>query len=1523
MNRLLLFPFAFFLGWLQAENTAPGLPFLHEIPAKMLADSLPPAINCPAGATYQLGPAQCDTVLNYTVVAYDNQPGFVLTQPGGLPSGAPFPIGATVNSFLVTDAAGNTATCSFTVTVMDYSTALICEDIVVVELGDNCSATPDWDLLVENELASCPQSYVVEIDRTAPAGNGPWLPANIGPADKNKTFAARVRNIHNDNTCWGNIMVKDKQGPDIICPDVFIPCEVAPVSPAFLLDSLGIANAYPQISDNCGVVTDTSFLSFLTFVDEFDPQTQVLKYTRRVWTATDDSGNKSSCEQYIYQIKSNLQEVFFPADITFECSDTLNESPAAAGLPYIELAGHIFPLNACAMVFTHVDSVAVTCGHAARIYRKWYLLDSETSDEREGLQIIDIQDNLPPLVSCPDQLTATLDASDCLVTAPLPDVEISDACSGITSFTASWMQGNMPRTQAGTLTAFPGNEMADNQKMGLMPDVTGFPLGATVITYLATDQCGNTGSCQWTITLLDLDPPTAVCATLAEVFLNADGHVAAPASALDAGSDDDCLPASFKIKLLSAGACAENADFADQILLCCADQADTLTAMLRVYDIQVPQGVVPETFGEGHFSDCTGRIILRDTFPPVCDNLPDITVSCSEYDPTFKNFGNFAYSCTVDSFFTEIDYSIFDTLCKVGTITRTFNIVYATGQTAYCLQNITFDPEEQHYYVRFPDDLFVTTCSYQQDYGKPEVYSAPGSCQTMDITFLDEVDSTVANACFEIQRTWFIRNACHFNPALPLTMVPNPQVMAGPVVSAPGTTGPWAPTGQFANFWSANTNGYFYTQKIQVRDVVAPVLDSCTQTVHVFQDSTNNNIQLWNESYWLDFPHLTHDLCESDINLSITATDACGGGDLTINYELFLDLDGDNLQETVVSSTNLPGYNTIHYDNYASFNYNGGTIRQFDERTVPPNQKWGFALQTVRSDTQATATVRFNSLLSPNLYFRPQLPYGNHRILWKVTDACGNQTTCVRHFTIRDGKAPEISCPDSLTIFFDDEPGVATLYQVQVLWSIADNCTPANQIKTGMRIAGEGTGFPDAPSLQYLEFTCIPDANTDQHVEAWVKDVSGNTRFCVIAIHIDSCNIELPAQPNHIIGKITTENELAVKDVSVLAHLSSEATAITLGDTTNVDGDYDIVLDSTTVGNTFVGGIATLFPYKNTEPLNGVTTFDLLQISRHILGLDTLDSPYKIIAADANKSGLVTSFDVVEFRKLILGINEALPLNTSWRFVPADYVFPDPLNPFEPDFPESDTSTYFLNGGVFDFIGIKVGDVNMSVDPQNVDGDIPERGAQALPVQTAQREVEEGETFAVPFTTEQASAGFQFTLSYKGLEVLKIVPEKGISAEQFALFSQKNAVTVACENTEPVAFTIRFRALQSGALCDLLSIDSRITPAAAWLPGKGKQVTPATVALAFMEPGGFALLQNQPNPFQEKTTIRFQLPAATDATLKIFDSNGRVIFTKTGYYEKGLQSVPVNLRGTQPGVYYYSLETPEYRAMKKLLVIGY
>ena len=1513
MSRFLLLPLLFVLHMLNAENAS------TRIPALILADSLPPAINCPGNISFTLTAGDCDTIVNYTVVAYDNEPGFVLSQVGGLVSGSPFSIGEIINSFLVTDVAGNTAACSFTVTVYNFPHLLQCEENQIIALDAACTAMAAWDVLLENLQTGCPENYVVELDKTLPFGNGPWVPASLSLADKDKTYAYRLRNLDNADACFGNISVKDQQGPKMICEDVTVPCEVTPVTPQFLFNSLGIGIGYPQISDNCGVVTDTNSLSTLQFVDVFDPLTQVLKYTRRIWSATDDSGNKSSCEQYIYQVKTNLAEVFFPADVTFECSDTLLFGPAFAGQPYIEFAQHIFPLNACAIVNTHVDSFGLLCGQSRQVFRSWYLLDSETAQERSGIQLIDIQDVLPPQVACPGQLTISVETSSCLGTVSFPDAVITDGCSHITSFLARWMQGDTIRTQTGTLEGFTGSDPLINDTLGLLAAVSAFPIGTRQITYVATDACGNTGSCQWTLTVLDFDVPLAICDTLKQVILGPDGQLTLPAATLDSGSGDACSPVFFKTRLNTPGACQSALEWDDNVLLCCADLGDTLTAILRVYDVTVPPGEVSNIFGAGHFAECTARIVVTDTLPPLCDNLPDLTVSCGVFDPTFAAYGDFPFSCSVDSSFIQLDYSLFDTLCRVGTITRTFNIVNAFGQTSYCLQQITVDPEEQHYYVRFPDDFNLTACTEGSNYGMPAVFQLPGSCERIDISFNDIIDTTVTGACFGIERTWVIRNLCHYNQSLPLVMVPNPQVLTGPVVSAPGTTGIWAPTALFENFWSANTNGYQYTQHIKVSDQLAPVIKSCPVTEQVFQDSSNNNTQIWNETYWQDTQHQTSDLCEGALDLGITANDACSGGELSFRYWLFLDLDGDNIQETVVNSDNLPGFNSIRYNNSNTPNFGGGTLRQFDERAVPASQKWGFALQVVQSDTQATAYVRFNSAQSPQVYGQPQLPYGKHRIQWTVTDPCGNATTCFYNFTIRDGKAPDITCPTDFTVSFEEaDPGVATLQLADVLWSAADNCSPANQIATALRLSGGGAGFPGNP-VQHLDFTCLADADSNRMVEVWVKDVAGNARFCAVNVHVDSCDLEVPAQPNHLVGTVKLETGLGIKDVAIQAFLTKDTASLILPDTTDTNGAYDIFIDPVAIGSTFIGGTAAIIPYKNTSPLEGVTTFDLLLISKHIIGLDTLDSPYKIIAADANKSGIVTSFDVVELRKLILGIYDSLPDNTTWRFVPADYVFPDSINPFVPAFPESDSTYYFLNGGKFDFIGLKVGDVNVSVDPQMLDADIPERRERVLPVQTSQRSVLDGEEFTATFSTLLPSQGFQFTLHYKDLELLEINPVQGMIPDQFAHFPEKNVLTVACENTEPGTFSLRFRAVRSGELCDLLRIGSDITPAAAWLPVAKKQVVPASVALRFVDTPGFALLQNQPNPFADKTVIRFQLPRASEATLQVFDSNGKMVFTQSGAYEQGMHSVQVDLSNVQPGVLYYQLETPEHRAVEKMV----
>jgi len=109
---------------------------------------------------------------------------------------------------------------------------------------------------------------------------------------------------------------------------------------------------------------------------------------------------------------------------------------------------------------------------------------------------------------------------------------------------------------------------------------------------------------------------------------------------------------------------------------------------------------------------------------------------------------------------------------------------------------------------------------------------------------------------------------------------------------------------------------------------------------------------------------------------------------------------------------------------------------------------------------------------------------------------------------------------------------------------------------------------------------------------------------------------------------------------------------------------------------------------KTGEILNGVTTFDIIQIQRHILGLAPLESVFKTVAGDPNISGSITTFDIIILQKLILGIDSNFPNGLSWGFVsPQGNLFNIlNLNDLQPD----------VN---LNIIGVKMGDVNFSADP--------------------------------------------------------------------------------------------------------------------------------------------------------------------------------------------------------------------------------
>ena len=106
-------------------------------------DTEAPAITCPAAITTSNDTGDCSAVVTYTTpVGTDNCTGATTTQTAGLPSGSTFPVGTTTNTFEVTDAAGNTATCSFDVTVNDTEDpAITCPaDITTSNDTGDCSA---------------------------------------------------------------------------------------------------------------------------------------------------------------------------------------------------------------------------------------------------------------------------------------------------------------------------------------------------------------------------------------------------------------------------------------------------------------------------------------------------------------------------------------------------------------------------------------------------------------------------------------------------------------------------------------------------------------------------------------------------------------------------------------------------------------------------------------------------------------------------------------------------------------------------------------------------------------------------------------------------------------------------------------------------------------------------------------------------------------------------------------------------------------------------------------------------------------------------------------------------------------------------------------------------------------------------------------------------------------------------------------------------------------------------------------
>ncbi len=87
-------------------------------------------------------------------------------------------------------------------------------------------------------------------------------------------------------------------------------------------------------------------------------------------------------------------------------------------------------------------------------------------------------------------------------------------------------------------------------------------------------------------------------------------------------------------------------------------------------------------------------------------------------------------------------------------------------------------------------------------------------------------------------------------------------------------------------------------------------------------------------------------------------------------------------------------------------------------------------------------------------------------------------------------------------------------------------------------------------------------------------------------------------------------------------------------------------------------------------------------------------------------------------------------------------------------------------------------------------------------------------------------------------------------------------------------------------------------------------------------PQSYVLNQNYPNPFNPVTKINYALPKSGLVTLKIYDVLGREVMTLVNEMKSaGNYSIDFNGTNLSSGIYFYSLKSGDFTAVKKMTLI--
>jgi len=416
----------------------------------------------------------------------------------------------------------------------------------------------------------------------------------------------------------------------------------------------------------------------------------------------------------------------------------------------------------------------------------------------------------------------------------------------------------------------------------------------------------------------------------------------------------------------------------------------------------------------------------------------------------------------------------------------------------------------------------------------------------------------------------------------------------------------------------------------------------------------------------------------------------------------------------------------------------------------------------------------------------------------------------------------------------------------------------------------------------------------------------------------DESQVKIGEHPVSLQGSIFTEADEAVKEVEVILSGGGSSTTVT-----DASGAYNFEVMS---GTTFE-----IRPEKLDDVDNGVNTIDMVLIRKHILGLEIFDSPYKMIAADVNKNGSVTTFDLVKIRLLILNYETEFAGNTSWRFVPNDFVFPTPLD--LNNFAESiDVFQVSTDRNDLDFVGIKVGDVNSSATLFTTNTPVETRTNDYVYFLLENKKLIVGEQVEIPFFAKDFKkiAGYQMALDFDD-SVLEFVEAKSNKKSDFPkeffgtndlgkgllLMNWVSGEAVSVENRTEL-FTLVFEVKKETTLKAVLKITDQELQTEAY----NNQNDQLRIGLEFFaeKENTFSEITFSPNPFAQKTQLNIQCEMEEAAEVIFYDEVGRILKSEKLNLQKGMNFLEFDFSGNgYSGIIFYQIKSENGRGEGRLV----